>query len=200
MASECARADVAERRRVWINERQPAMRREPHRLVFIDETSVNTKMARLRGRARWGKRLKANAPFGKWGTQTFIAGLRHDALTAPWVIPGAMDRQAFNIYVETQLAPTLRPGDVVILDNLSVHKSAKAEAAIRARGAWMLFLPQYSPDLNPIEQAFSKLKAHLRKIAARTFSALIAAIGDICDLFQPTECRNYLISAGYASI
>ena len=119
MASECTRADVAERRRVWIAERQPAMRREPYRLVFIDETSVNTKMTRLRGRARNGKRLKASAPFGKWGTQTFIAGLRHDGLTAPWVIPGAIDREAFNIYVETQLAPTLRPGDVVILDNLS---------------------------------------------------------------------------------
>lgn len=199
MASECARADVAERRRVWIDERQPAMRREPHRLVFIDETSVNTKMTRQRGRARWGKRLKARAPFGKWGTQTFIAGLRHDGLTAPWVIPGAMDREAFNIYIETQLAPTLQPGDVVILDNLSVHKSAKAEAAVRARGAWMLFLPQYSPDLNPIEQAFSKLKAHLRRIAARTFDALIEAIGDICHLYQPDECSNYFKAAGYGS-
>ncbi len=199
MASECARADVAERRREWINERQPAMRREPHRLVFIDETSVNTKMTRLRGRARNGKRLKARAPFGKWGTQTFIAGLRHDALSAPWVIPGAMDRDAFNIYVETQLAPSLQPGDVVILDNLSVHKSAKAEAAVRARGAWMLFLPQYSPDLNPIEMAFSKLKAHLRKIAARSFDALIEAIGDICNLYRPSECWNYFVNAGYGS-
>ncbi len=175
------------------------MRREPHRLVFIDETSVNTKMTRQRGRAKKGKRLKANAPFGKWGTQTFIAGLRHDGLTAPWVIPGAMDRQAFNIYIETQLAPTLQPGDVVILDNLWVHKSAKAEAAVRARGAWMLFLPQYSPDLNPIENAFSKLKAHLRKIAARTFDTLIEAIGDICNLYQPNECRNYFKAAGYVS-
>jgi transposase len=188
MASECARADVAERRRVWIDDRQPAMRREPGRPVLIDETSVNTRMTRLRGRARKGKRLKAGAPFGKWGTQTVIAGLRHDAMTAPWVIPGAMDREAFNIYVATQLAPTLQPGDVVILDNLSVHKSAKAEAVVRERGAWMLFLPQYSPDLNPIEMAFSKLKAHLRKIAARTFNALIDAIGDICNLFKPCEC------------
>jgi transposase len=199
MASECARADVAERRRIWINERQPAMRREPGRLVFIDETSVNTKMTRLRGRARKGKRLKASAPFGKWGTQTFIAGLRHDALTAPWVIPGAMDREAFNIYIETQLAPTLQPGDVVILDNLSVHKGATAVAAMRARGPWMLFLPQYSPDLNPIEMAFSKLKAHLRKIAARTFDALIEAIGDICRLYPPSECWNYFLKAGYGS-
>jgi transposase len=199
MASECARADVAERRKLWINHRQPRMRRQPGRLVFIDETSVNTKMTRPRGRARHGKRLKASAPFGKWGTQTFIAGMRHDGLTAPWVIPGAMDREAFNIYIETQLAPTLEPGDVVILDNLSVHKSAKAEAAVRARGAWMLFLPQYSPDLNPIEMAFAKLKAHLRKAAARTFDALIDAIGDICSLFQPTECWNYFTKAGYGS-
>mgnify|MGYP006334673471 FL=1 len=104
MASECARADVAERRRVWISHRQPRMRRHPGQLVFIDETSVNTKMTRLRGRTKRGTRLKADAPFGKWGTQTFIAGLRHNALTAPWIIPGAMDREAFNIYIETQLA------------------------------------------------------------------------------------------------
>lgn len=199
MASECARADVAERRRVWIDERQPAMRCEPGRLVFIDETSVNTKMTRLRGRARKGRRLKARAPFGKWGTQTFIAGLRHDALTAPWVIPGAMDRKAFDTYIETQLAPTLKPGDVVILDNLSVHKSAKAEAAVRARGAWLLFLPQYSPDLNPIEMAFAKLKAHLRRLAARSFDTLIQAIGDICNLYQPIECQNYFNAAGYGA-
>jgi transposase len=199
MASECARADVAERRRIWINRRQPRMRRQPSRLVFIDETSVNTKMTRLRGRAKRGKRLKASAPFGRWGTQTFIAGLRHDGLTAPWVIPGAMDRVAFNTYIETQLAPTLAPGDVVILDNLSVHKSAKAEAIVRARGAWMLFLPQYSPDLNPIEMAFSKLKAHLRKAAARTFDALFHSIGDICRLYEPQECSNYFTKAGYTS-
>lgn len=199
MASECERADVAERRRVWIEKRQPRMRRQPGRLVFIDETSINTKMTRLRGRARRGQRLKAKAPYGKWGTQTLIAGLRHEGLSAPWVIPGAMDRAAFNTYVETQLAPTLQPGDVVILDNLSVHKSAVAEAVVRARGAWMLFLPQYSPDLNPIEMAFSKLKAHLRKAAARTFDALFEALHDICDLFQPEECTNYFKAAGYAS-
>jgi transposase len=199
MASECARADVAERRRLWINRRQPRMRRQPGRLVFIDETSVNTKMTRLRGRARRGVRLRARAPFGRWGTQTFIAGLRSDRLTAPWVIEGAMRRAAFNTYIETQLAPTLQRGDVVILDNLSVHKSAKAEAAIRARGAWLLFLPQYSPDLNPIEMAFSKLKAHLRKAAARTFDALFHALGDICSLYHPNECWNFFKEAGYAS-
>ena len=199
MASECARADVAERRRIWIGEQQPDMRSEPGRLVFIDETSVNTRMTRLRGRARKGKRLKAAAPFGKWTTQTFIAGLRHDALTAPWVIPGAMDRDAFNRYVETQLAPTLQAGDIVILDNLRVHESAYAQAVVQARGACLMFLPQYSPDLNPIEMAFAKLKAHLRRIGARTFDTLINAIGDICSLYSPPECRNYFITTGYAS-
>lgn len=198
MAQECERADVAARRKTWIERRQPRMRNRPGRLVFLDETAVTTKLTRLRGRARKGRRLKMRAPFGKWATQTFIAGLRSDRMSAPWIIEGAMDREAFDAYVETQLAPTLARGDVVILDNLSVHQSAKAEAAIRARGAWMLFLPQYSPDLNPIEMAFSKLKAHLRRIAARTFDDLLKALGDVCKLYQPAECWNYFKAAGYA--
>jgi transposase len=198
MAAECARPDVAARRKDWIEQRQPRMQREPGRLVFLDETAVNTKMTRLRGRARRGKRLRARVPFAKWGTQTFIAGLRAGRLVAPWVIEGPINRAAFNTYVETQLAPTLARGDVVILDNLSVHDSAPAKAALRRRGAWFLFLPQYSPDLNPIEMAFAKLKAHLRKTAARTFNDLIAAIGDICGLYHPEECRNYFKAAGYA--
>lgn len=155
-------------------------------------------MARLRGRALRGQRLKARAPFAKWGTQTFIAGLRADRLTAPWVIPGAMDRIAFDLYIRTQLVPTLQPGDVVILDNLSVHKSAQAEAAIRESGARMLFLPQYSPDLNPIEMAFAKLKAHLRAAAARLPNTLLDVLGRVCGLFKPAECRNYFTAAGYA--
>lgn len=175
------------------------MRREPHRLVFIDETATTTKMTRLRGRARRGARLKARAPFGHWRTQTFIAGLRCDRLTAPWVIDRPMNRAIFEAYVETQLAPTLEPGDVVILDNLASHKSEKAKAILRARGAWFLFLPPYSPDLNPIEMAFAKLKAHLRRIAARTIDELWKAIGDICQLYTPEECRNYFKNAGYAS-
>jgi len=199
MASECDRADVAERRRLWITGRQPHMRRSPWRLVFIDETSITAKMARLRGRSPCGQRLKARIPAGRWRTQTFIAGLRSDRLTAPWIINGAIDREAFDAYVETQLAPALGKGDVVILDNLSVHLSAKADAALRGRGAWMLFLPQYSPDLNPIEMAFSKLKAHLRKAAARNFDDLANAVGDICKLFEPDECWNYFKEAGYAS-
>jgi transposase len=176
----------------------PWLRRRLPRLVFIDETAVTTKMTRLRGRARRGRRLRAKAPYARWGTQTFVAALRQDGVTAPWVIPGAMDRAAFDRYVETQLAPTLQPGDVVIADNLSVHKSARAAAAIRARGARLLFLPQYSPDLNPIEMAFAKLKARLRAASARTFETLIAALGNICDLFTPQECRNYFAAAGYA--
>ena len=130
------------------------MRLEPHRLVFLDETGTTTKMTRLRGRSPKGQRLLSKAPFGHWKTQTFIAGLRCDALTAPFVIDAPMDRRIFETYVETQLAPTLKPGDVVVLDNLPAHKSAAAEQAIRAKGAWLLFLPPYSPDLNPIEMAF----------------------------------------------
>ena len=175
------------------------MRLDPTRLVFIDETSVTTKMTRLRGRSRRGTRLRASAPFGRWGTQTFIAGLRCDGLTAPWVIPGAMNRIAFDAYIATQLAPTLAPGDAVILDNLSVHKSAKAAEILRESGAWFLFLPQYSPDLNPIEKAFSKLKANLRAAAARTFEDLWRSLGDICNLFEPDECWNYFKADGYAS-
>ena len=175
------------------------MRAQVHRLVFLDETGTTTKMTRLRGRARIGDRLRAKAPFGHWKTQTFIAGLRSDGLTAPWVIDQPMNRVIFETYVETQLAPTLKPGDVVILDNLSSHTSEKAAAILKERGAWFLFLPPYSPDLNPIEMAFAKLKAHLRRIGARTIDALWQAIGDICALYSPDECWNYLKAAGYAS-
>jgi transposase len=170
-----------------------------HRLVFLDETGTTTKMTRLRGRARIGTRLRAKAPFGHWGTQTFIAGLRCDGMTAPWVIDRPMNRTIFDTYIETQLAPTLQPGDVVILDNLSSHKSSKAEAILKQHGAWFLFLPPYSPDLNPIEMAFAKLKAHLRRIGARTIEALWKSVGDICGLYSSDECRNYLKAAGYAS-
>lgn len=176
------------------------MRNQPGRLVFIDETSVTTKMTRLRGRSLKGERLKAHAPFGHWGTQTFIAALRCDGLTAPWIIDKAMNRTAFDTYIETQLAPTLSKGDIVILDNLAVHKSAKAADCLRKKGAWFLFLPPYSPDLNPIEMAFAKLKAHLRKAKARTFDALWRAIGDICSLFSQQECWNFFKEAGYASV
>lgn len=175
------------------------MREQTHRLVFIDETATTTKMTRLRGRALNGQRLRGRAPFGHWKTQTFIAGLRCDALTAPWIIDRPMTKEIFEVYVETQLAPTLEAGDVVILDNLPSHKSDKAKAILKERGAWFLFLPPYSPDLNPIEMAFSKLKAHLRRIGARTIDDLWKAVGSICDLYSPDECRNYFAAAGYGS-
>lgn len=175
------------------------MQQQPGRLVFVDETSVKTNMCRLRGRSMRGERLKADAPFGKWQTQTFIAGLRCDGLVAPWIVSGAMDGEAFATYVETQLAPTLQKGDVVILDNLNVHLIRRAADALAVRGAWFLFLPKYSPDLNPIEMAFSKLKAHLRKAAARTYDALWQAIGDICTLFPPDECWNFFKAQNYVA-
>ena len=175
------------------------MHLEPHRLVFIDETAFTTKMTRLRGRSPRGARLEADAPFGHWRTQTFIAGLRVDELTAPWVLDGPMNRAAFDTYIETQLAPTLQPGDVVIADNLSSHKSAKAQDLLRAQGNWLLFLPPYSPDLNPIEMAYSKIKAHLRRFKARTFDALFQSVAQTCDLFPPEECENFFRAAGYVA-
>ena len=175
------------------------MRAQPGRLIFLDETSVKTNLTRLRGRCRRGKRLKADAPFGRWQTQTFVAGLRLDGIVAPFVLQGAMDGEAFDTYVRTQLAPAVGPGDVVILDNLNVHKSPRAAKALAERGAWFLFLPRYSPDLNPIEMAFAKLKAHLRAGAHRTIDALWQAIGSICHLYTPDECRNDFKATAYVS-
>jgi transposase len=143
------------------------MRRTPERLVFIDETSVKTNLTRLRGRAPRGERLYGAAPFGAWNTQTFIAGLTSNGLIAPWLIKGAMNGAAFETYIRTQLAPALEPGTVVILDNLSTHKNAGAARALKEHGCWFLFLPPYSPDLNPIEMAYAKLKANLRQIGAK---------------------------------
>jgi len=167
------------------------------KLVFIDETSTNTKLAKQTGWAPVGEKLVDHVPYGHWKTQTFIAGLRCHSLIAPWVIDRPMNRQLFETYIETQLAPCLSKGDVVILDNLSSHKSAKAAQTLKDIGAWFLFLPPYSPDLNPIEMAFAKLKSHLRKQCARTFDEVWQAIGKICDMFSPQECRNYFRAAGY---
>ena len=167
------------------------------RLVFIDETSLNTKMVKTSGWAPIGERLIDHAPFGHWHTQTFIAGLRHDALTAPWVIDGPINSRRFETYIETQLVPTLTPGYVVILDNLSSHKSAKAAQDLKTAGAWFLFLPQYSPDLNPIEMAFAKLKTLTRKAAARNDQDLWRAVGEVCELFTEQECMNFFNAAGY---
>ena len=165
--------------------------------MFIDETSTNTKLTKRTGWSPRGERLRASAPFGTWQTQTFIAALRCHGLTAPWIVDRPMNRQIFEVYVETQLAPTLQKGDIVIMDNVAFHKSEKVDDLIRDRQAWRLFLPAYSPDLNPIEMAYSKLKALLRKKAARNFDAICDAAAQICQLFTNAECRNYFKAAGY---
>ena len=175
---------------------QPAF--DPRRLVFIDETWAKTNMARARGRCRRGARLIGRVPHGHWKTTTFVAALRHDGITAPFVVARPMNGVIFRAYVERVLAPTLEPGDVVILDNLGSHKSTEVRRLIEARGARLLFLPPYSPDLNPIELAFAKLKALLRKAGERSVDELWTRIGELLDAFTPEECRNYFNHAGYA--
>src|SRR6188472_1977704 len=170
---------------------------EPERLVFIDETWTRTDMAPLRGWAPRGCRLTTKVPHGRWKTMTFLAALRHDRIEAPWFIEGPIDGASFRVYVEKVLLPTLRPGDVVIMDNLGSHKSKAVRQLIRSVGAKLFFLPKYSPDLNPIEQVFAKLKHLLRKAAARTVEAVCAAIGEALNAFSPDECANYLAHAGY---
>ena len=165
--------------------------------MFIDEAGTSTKMARRYGRAPRGERCRAAVPHGHWKTTTFTAGLRLGGLVAPWALDGPMDGRAFKTYVETVLAPELGRGDIVVLDNLPAHKAAGVREAIEEAGATLLFLPPYSPDFNPIELAFAKLKALLRGSAARTIPALWAAIAAALDRFTPTECRNYFVAAGY---
>lgn len=165
--------------------------------MFIDETGATTKMARLRGRSPKGERCRAAVPHGHWKTTTFTAGLRLSGLTAPMVLDGPMSGPAFLAYVEQVLVPTLAPGDVVILDNLPAHKVAGVRMLIEAAGAEVRYLPPYSPEFNPIEQAFAKLKALLRKAAARTVPELWAAIAAAIDQFSPTECAAYFSNAGY---
>ena len=174
-------------------------RLDPGRLVFLDETWAKTNMTPLRGWCLKGQRLKAQAPFGHWQTMTFIAALRCDRIDAPCVFDGPINGQGFVDYVEQCLVPVLKPGDIVILDNLSSHKAKAARKAIRAAGAKMLFLPPYSPDLNPIEQVFSKLKHMMRKAAERTRDTVWRKIGQLIDLFPPEECANYFRNSGYAS-
>ena len=174
---------------------QPGL--DPERLVFIDETGASTKMARLCGRAPKGERCRAPVPHGHWKTTTFTGALRLSGMTAPMVLDGPMNGAAFIAYVEQVLAPTLRPGDVVIMDNLPAHRPAAARAAIEAAGARLRFLPPYSPDFNPIENAFSKLKAFLRRTAARTVEDLWEAIALGIDAFSPSECQNYFAACGY---
>jgi len=185
---------VAAAREAW-RALQPRLR--PERLVFIDETWTKTNMARLRGRGPRGQRVIGSVPHGHWKTSTFLAGLRHDRIVAPLVMDGALNGRSFCAYVEQFLAPTLQSGDVVVADNLGSHKVAGARNAIEARGASLLFLPAYSPDLNPIEQVFSKLKQFLRSAAPRTRPALWRNIGHGLDRFSPTECSNYFANSAY---
>ncbi len=154
-------------------------------------------MARLRGRAPKGERLRSGVPRGHWKTTTFVAGLRLTGMVAPFVLDGAMNRSIFLAYVTQVLVPELKPGDVVILDNLPAHKGSRVREAIEAAGASLLYLPPYSPDFNPIENAFAKLKALLRKVAERTVEGLWDVIGRLIDTFIPTECANYFAAAGY---
>jgi transposase len=168
-------------------------------LVFIDETGTNTKMTRLRGRALKGERCRASVPHGHWKTITFTGALRLSGMTAPMVLDGAMNGAAFLAYVEQALVPTLSRGDIVVMDNLPAHKPLAIRQAIEDAGAELRFLPPYSPDLNPIENAFSQLKAELRKTAARTVDALEKAIGDIIPRLTQTHCINYFAAAGYTT-
>jgi transposase len=167
------------------------------RFVFLDETGASTNMVRRYGWGPKGARLIAAAPHGHWRTTTLVAGLRASGIIAPFVLDGPMTGEAFHAYVTQVLVPALEPGDAVVMDNLSAHKVAGVEKAIRAAGASVLYLPSYSPDLNPIEQVFAKLKALLRKAAARTRDALWDTIGALLDAFSPNECRNYLAHCGY---
>ena len=167
--------------------------------MFIDETWAKTNMTPLRGWCQRGARLKAKAPFGRWKTMTFIAALRCDRIDAPCLFDGPINGEAFLAYVQTFLVPTLKEGDVVIMDNLGSHRGKPIRKAIRAAGARLLFLPKYSPDLNPIEQVFSKLKHMLRKAKARSYDTLLDAVGRLLETYAPDECANYLRNSGYAA-
>jgi len=188
---------VARKRARW---RRHQARLDPRRLVFIDETWAKTNMTRTHGRCARGQRLVAKVPHGHWKTMTFLAALRCDQITAPFVLDGPINGECFRAYVEQVLVPTLSPGDVVVMDNLGSHKSKAVRQAIRKAGAHLIFLPPYSPDLNPIEQVFAKLKTLLRKAAERTVEATWRRIGQLLDHFTHTECANYLVNSGYASI
>jgi transposase len=193
-ASEQDRPDVARRRTRW---RHYQSRVDPERLVFIDETWTKTNMAPLRGWAPRGHRLRAKVPHGHWKTMTFLAALRHDRIDAPWLLDGPINGDSFRIYVEEVLGPTLSPGEIVVMDNLGSHKGKAVRQAIQSAGAKLFFLPKYSPDLNPIEQVFAKLKHLLRRDAARTVDTVCSAIGQSLDAFTPRECENYFKNAGY---
>ena len=186
---------MARRRAQWTKYQ---VRIAPERLVFIDETWTKTNMAPLRGWAPRGKRCVAKVPHGRWNTTTFLAALRLDRIDAPWLLEGPIDGESFRTYVARVLVPTLRQGDIVVMDNLGSHKGKALRELIRSTGAKLFFLPKYSPDLNPIEQVFAKHKHLLRKANARSGEAIRAAIGEILRTFTPQECANYFTNSGYA--
>ncbi|HEY6632716.1 MAG TPA: IS630 family transposase [Rhizobiaceae bacterium] len=196
-ALEQARPDIARRRQRW---RSWQAGLDPQRLVFIDETWIKTNMAPLRGWGPRGKRLRGFAPHGHWRTLTFLGALRCDRLTAPCVFDGPINGQCFRAYVEQLLVPALSPGDIVVMDNLGSHKSVEIRHMIRAAGARLWFLPPYSPDLNPIEQAFAKIKHWMRKAQKRTVEDTWRHIGALVQTIEAPECQNYLANAGYASV
>ena len=195
-ATERDRDDVLRRRRWWLRKRRLL---DSTRMIFLDETAVTTKMVRLMGRGPKGERVVGTAPQGSWETLTLIAGLRHNGISAPFVFKGAIDGPTFLGYVEECLAPTLKRGDVVLFDNLPAHKVDGVREAIEATGASLFYLPPYSPEFNPIEQTFSKLKSHLRTAAERTVKDLCRRIGKILNGLGKQECMNYFNNAGYAS-
>ena len=195
MARERDRADISRRRAQWRNYQG---RIDPARLVFIDETWAKTNMTRTHGWAPRGERLIAKIPHGHWNTTTFLAALRHDRIDAPCLFDGPINGELFRAYVEQVLVPTLKPGEIVILDNLGSHRGKAIRQVIRAAGAKLIFLPKYSPDLNPIEQAFAKFKTLLRKEDARTIGDISDALASFLNRFTPQECANYFQDAGYA--
>jgi transposase len=168
--------------------------------VFIDETWTKTNMAPLRGWAAKGQRLLAKAPFGHWNTMTFVAALRHDRIVAPWLLEGPINGERFRVYVEQVLVPTLKPDDLVVMDNLGSHKGPAVRRAIRQAGAKLFLLPKYSPDLNPIEQVFAKLKHLIRAAEPRDVEATWRKVGELLDFFSNQECANYLKNSGYVSV
>lgn len=196
LAAEQDRPAIARRRAQW-QRYQPEI--DPQRLVFIDETWTKTNMAPLRGWGPRGQRLRAKVPYGHWNTMTFVAALRHDRIDAPGLIDRPMNGRIFRAYVDEVLCPTLHQGDIVIMDNLGSHRSRGVRDAIRKAGAKLFLLPKYSPDLNPIEQVFAKLKHLLRKAAARSCDAVADTIGTLLDTCSPAECANYLRNSGYSS-
>ena len=197
LPTEQSRPDIARKRARW---KAHQHRIDAKRLVFLDETWIKTNMAPLRGWGPRGQRLEARVPHGHWKTLTFVAALRHDRIDAPWVIDGPINGDIFTAYVQKVLAPTLTKGDIVILDNLGSHKAKAARKAIRKAGAHLIFLPAYSPDLNPIEQVFAKLKHLMRDASPRTVEDTWRKAGKLLDLVSPAECANYLRNSGYASV